>query len=122
MHKLSLRTRGRIGASMGRRRRRRHLWLWPTVIGLGGAICFLTYEQTAVTVSTPPREVTPAVSRATLRLMSPFGPAFAGAMVAERAGLFEREGIRVDVRAGRDGKDPNIIGDHGRLYVRHHKR
>jgi ABC-type nitrate/sulfonate/bicarbonate transport system substrate-binding protein len=34
--------------------------------------------------------------------MSTFGPAFAGEMVATRAGLFDREGLHIELRAGRD--------------------
>jgi ABC-type nitrate/sulfonate/bicarbonate transport system substrate-binding protein len=38
--------------------------------------------------------------------MSTFGPAFAGEMVATRAGLFEREDLHIDLRAGRDAINP----------------
>jgi ABC-type nitrate/sulfonate/bicarbonate transport system substrate-binding protein len=38
--------------------------------------------------------------------MSAFGPSAAGVMVAERAGLFDREGLRLDIHAGRNAEDP----------------
>ena len=37
--------------------------------------------------------------------MSPFSPAFAGDLVAVRAGLFEREGVRIEIEAGRTVED-----------------
>jgi ABC-type nitrate/sulfonate/bicarbonate transport system substrate-binding protein len=43
---------------------------------------------------------------ATLRLQGAFGPDFAGEMVAARAGLFEREGLHIELKAGNSEADP----------------
>jgi ABC-type nitrate/sulfonate/bicarbonate transport system substrate-binding protein len=69
-------------------------------------ISFFAYELAALSTSPPPRQVTPIASAGSLRLTSTFGPAFAGEMVATKAGLFEREGLHIELRAGRDAVDP----------------
>lgn len=69
-------------------------------------IAIFSYELTAFPLFAPPPEVGPTESQASLRLMSRFGPAFAGAMVAKRAGIFERQGIHIDIREGTDGDEP----------------
>ena len=51
-------------------------------------------------------EGAPIPSAVSLRLMSPFGPAYAGEMVATRSGLFEREGLSVALRSGHNDLDP----------------
>ncbi len=43
---------------------------------------------------------------ATVRLDAPFDAGFAGEMVAARAGLFERDGLRVELRPGEVEADP----------------
>jgi NitT/TauT family transport system substrate-binding protein len=50
--------------------------------------------------------IAPAPLSATLRLDGPFDPRFAGEMVAERSGLFEREGLRLDLKQGAFEADP----------------
>jgi ABC-type nitrate/sulfonate/bicarbonate transport system substrate-binding protein len=40
-----------------------------------------------------------------VRLMGPFDPIFAGELVALGAGLFDREGLKVDVRPSEAGDD-----------------
>ena len=95
---------------MGKHRNRRHPWLPSAVLLAGAAVCLFAYEITALSIfaTAPPRDpaATSAVPKASLRLMAPFGPAFAGAIVAESAGLFERNGIRVKSEAGGDENDP----------------
>lgn len=41
-----------------------------------------------------------------LRLNGPFGPKYAGAIVAARANIFERSGIDIELRESGDGVDP----------------
>jgi ABC-type nitrate/sulfonate/bicarbonate transport system substrate-binding protein len=60
-------------------------------------------------------DAAPAAVRApmlvSVRLNGPFDPGFAGEMVAARAGLFEREGLSVDLKPGGAEVDPvRLVG------------
>jgi ABC-type nitrate/sulfonate/bicarbonate transport system substrate-binding protein len=55
--------------------------------------------------ATEPKAVSSPLS-ATLRLQGAFGTDFAGEMVAARAGLFEREGLHIELKAGNGEADP----------------
>ncbi len=69
------------------------------------AICFI-YRLAAPSYLLPPQPTAPKAAGASLRLMSPFGPSAAGVMVAERAGLFDHEGLRLEIHAGHNAEDP----------------
>jgi ABC-type nitrate/sulfonate/bicarbonate transport system substrate-binding protein len=69
------------------------------------AVCFI-YRLAAPSYLITPRQAAPQTSSASLRLMSAFGPAAAGVMVAERAGLFDREGLHLEIHAGHNAEDP----------------
>jgi ABC-type nitrate/sulfonate/bicarbonate transport system substrate-binding protein len=51
-------------------------------------------------------QVAPAPLSATVRLKGAFGPDFAGEMVAARTGLFEREDLHIELKAGNTEADP----------------
>jgi len=50
---------------------------------------------------------------ASLRLQGAFSPDFAGEMVAARAGLFEREGLQIELKAGNGEADPVLLVSSG---------
>jgi ABC-type nitrate/sulfonate/bicarbonate transport system substrate-binding protein len=47
-----------------------------------------------------PAQSAPSSLSASLRLNAPFDPSFAGAMAAARGGLFEREGLKIELKPG----------------------
>jgi ABC-type nitrate/sulfonate/bicarbonate transport system substrate-binding protein len=74
---------------------------------LGAAVVIGLFGYEVSTLNGPrDGEAAPIPSAVTLRLMSGFGPAYAGEGVAMRSGLFEREGLSVTLRSGRDDVDP----------------
>jgi ABC-type nitrate/sulfonate/bicarbonate transport system substrate-binding protein len=83
----------------------RNRWFLPAGIAVGVLAIFFAYRLFAPSLSTPPQPAA-KVSSASLRLMSAFGPSAAGVMVAERAGLFDHEGLHLEVRAGHNAEDP----------------
>jgi ABC-type nitrate/sulfonate/bicarbonate transport system substrate-binding protein len=91
---------------MGERRGGQNRWLLPAALAVGVLAIFFAYKLFAPSHLTPPQPAAPTTSSASLRLMSPFGPSAAGVMVAERAGLFEREGLHLEIHAGHDAEDP----------------
>jgi ABC-type nitrate/sulfonate/bicarbonate transport system substrate-binding protein len=91
---------------MGKRGRMRNRWLLPATLAAGILAVFLTYKLSAPLHLASPQAAAPLVSGGSLRLMSTFGPSAAGVMVAERAGLFGREGLDLEVRPGRSAEDP----------------
>ena len=66
----------------------------------------ITYQLAARGSPTLLSTTPSAASGSTVRLMSPLGPTFAGDLVALRAGLFEREGLHLEMRAGAGADDP----------------
>jgi ABC-type nitrate/sulfonate/bicarbonate transport system substrate-binding protein len=84
---------------------RRTYGLLCIALGAAGLIGIVGYE--ASTLNGPREgEAAPIESAVSLRLMSGFGPAYAGEMVALRSGLFKREGLSVALQSGRDDLDP----------------
>jgi ABC-type nitrate/sulfonate/bicarbonate transport system substrate-binding protein len=74
-------------------------------LGAAAVLGLFGYEVSTLNGSRD-KAVAPIASAVSLRLMSDLGPAYAGEMVAARAGLFEREGLRVELRAGHNDFDP----------------
>jgi ABC-type nitrate/sulfonate/bicarbonate transport system substrate-binding protein len=68
-------------------------------VGAGAAFQLLIRQD----YQTPPAPL--PVSVVGVRLMGALGPAFAGDMVASRAGLFEQEGILIQLRPANDTSD-----------------
>jgi ABC-type nitrate/sulfonate/bicarbonate transport system substrate-binding protein len=88
----------------GRKRSRRRPWpvfALATVV-LAAGIAF----QLSVHADRPPRVPVAEVAAGSLRLMSAFGPAFGGEMLAARVGLFDTEGLRLELREGSGATDP----------------
>jgi ABC-type nitrate/sulfonate/bicarbonate transport system substrate-binding protein len=77
-------------------RTRRRLFRLATVAAATGLVCQLA----ALNLPPLPALAAPAALSGSLRLMSATGPAFAGEMLASRSGLFERDGLRIELRAG----------------------
>ena len=84
---------------------RRRFWL-PAVLGAAAVAAGLAYQLAAREGPQSPRQPAPTTSAVSLRLMSGFGPAFAGEMLAMRSGLFEREGLHMELRVGGGAGDP----------------
>lgn len=82
----------------------RNRWLPAAIAGAvilaGTAFRLLTRQG----VETP--QAARAVSAGSVRLMAAFGAQFGGEMIASRAGLFERGGLRIDLQPGMDANDP----------------
>jgi ABC-type nitrate/sulfonate/bicarbonate transport system substrate-binding protein len=85
-----------------RNRSRRSKWL-PAALATAAVVIGLAYQLMA---RQSPGQPALAAAAGSLRTMSALGPAFAGEMVAARAGLFEREGLHIDLLAGSDANDP----------------
>jgi NitT/TauT family transport system substrate-binding protein len=93
---------------MARRKTNRNRWLLVAGLATGAFVIIFAYQLSALSRSAPPREAAPAVPNASLRLMSSFEPAAAGAMVAARAGVFDREGLRLEIHPGGGNADDPI--------------
>ena len=78
----------------------------PALLVAGVVAVGLGYQITARLQAASPALPTLLVSAGSLRLMSAFGPQFAGEMLAARAGLFEREGLRIALEPGTGADDP----------------
>jgi ABC-type nitrate/sulfonate/bicarbonate transport system substrate-binding protein len=78
----------------------------PAVLAAVAVSVGLAYQLAARQGLQSPGRAAPAASAASLRLMSAFGPAFAGEMLATQAGLFEREGLHLELRAGAGAGEP----------------
>lgn len=89
---------------MGSRLRKQSYWLLAAAVGIAiAAILFVTGRSPI----RPAVQQFPATSSAaSLRLSSVFEPTFAGAMVATRADLFVRAGVKVELRIGENTDDP----------------
>jgi ABC-type nitrate/sulfonate/bicarbonate transport system substrate-binding protein len=84
----------------------RSFWL-PAALSSIAVVAGLAYQIAArQDPRLPPGQAAPEASAGSLRLMSGFGPAFAGEMLAARAGLFERAGLRIELRVGGGADDP----------------
>jgi ABC-type nitrate/sulfonate/bicarbonate transport system substrate-binding protein len=94
-----------IGKMMRNPGSRRNFWLPPLLVAIA-VVAGLIYQLAARRVPQPPRSAATVTSAGSLRLMSGFGPAFAGEMLAARVGLFEREGLQVELRVGGGAGDP----------------
>jgi len=96
---------------MKRRKTQKRSWVvvvWVVVL-LAVLSIPLGYQLLVTPSPSPVRQDKPAASPpspVSLRLMGPFGPAFAGEMLAQRAGLFDREGLQMTLRAGASANDP----------------
>jgi ABC-type nitrate/sulfonate/bicarbonate transport system substrate-binding protein len=91
---------------MTRRTTNQNRWLISAaLVGSALAIIF-AYQLFTPSRSVPLRETAPAVSKASLRLMSSFEPAAAGVMVAAAAGVFDREGLGLEIHPGSHADDP----------------
>jgi NitT/TauT family transport system substrate-binding protein len=93
---------------MRNRSRERNYWL-TAVLAVGIVATGLGYQPATLL----PRQAALVGSAVSLRLMSAFGPASAGEMLAARAGLFERENLHVELRAGGDAGDPIVLVGRG---------
>jgi NitT/TauT family transport system substrate-binding protein len=91
---------------MAMRRRVESRWLLPGVIGGGILAILVIFRLPAPPHVAPSRLAAPAVSDASLHLMSAFGPSAAGVMVAARSELFEREGLHLEIHTGRNAEEP----------------
>jgi ABC-type nitrate/sulfonate/bicarbonate transport system substrate-binding protein len=91
---------------MGRRKREKNRWQLLAVLGTGVVTIIFIYQHSTPSHVAPARQVASTPVNATLRLMSAFGPADAGEMVAARAGLFDREGLHLEIHTGHDAEDP----------------
>jgi ABC-type nitrate/sulfonate/bicarbonate transport system substrate-binding protein len=97
----------RIARAM--RHRRKQSWKsGPTLIAVGlagaaalAAVGYVFRFQPDVALPVPA-----ALVSASVRLDGPFDPRFAGEIVAERAGLFARENLRIELRPGAPDADP----------------
>jgi ABC-type nitrate/sulfonate/bicarbonate transport system substrate-binding protein len=96
---------------MARRTTNQTRWLLPTVLAAGALLIIFAYQLSAPSRSVPPRstssrQAAPTTPNVSLRLMSSFEPAAAGVMVAARAGVFDDEGLRLEIRPGSKADDP----------------
>jgi ABC-type nitrate/sulfonate/bicarbonate transport system substrate-binding protein len=80
--------------------------LLPVGLAVGALAMFFAYRLFAPSELAPPQLPALKVSSGSLRLMSAFGPSAAGVMVAERAGLFDREDLHLEIHAGHNAEDP----------------
>jgi ABC-type nitrate/sulfonate/bicarbonate transport system substrate-binding protein len=83
---------------------KRSTWrsLWPLLPVAAAAV--LLYAQFMLRDAPPTQTLTPA-SAHSLRLMSEPGPASAGEMLAASGGLFEREGLHLELKSGSSADD-----------------
>ncbi len=77
------------------------------VVGSIGALW--SYQRTTARST----DVPPKLTEISLRLNGPFGPIFAGEMVAARSGLFEREGLHLELKPGGVDADPITLVSSG---------
>jgi NitT/TauT family transport system substrate-binding protein len=84
----------------------RNRWLLPGALAAGVLAVFFTYKLSTPSHLAPPQATAPIVADASLRLASSFEPAAAGVIVAARAGVFDREGLRLDIHPGNNADDP----------------
>jgi len=91
---------------MARRATNQNRWLISAALAASAVAIIIAYQLSTPSRSVPLREAAPAVSKASLRLMSSFEPAAAGVMVAAGAGVFDREGLRLEIRPGSNADDP----------------
>jgi ABC-type nitrate/sulfonate/bicarbonate transport system substrate-binding protein len=91
------------------RHRRKRTWkAGQTLIavGLAGAAALATVGYVFRFQPGAALPVPAAAASASVRLDGPFDPSFAGEMVAERAGLFAGENLRIELRLGAPEADP----------------
>ena len=81
-------------------------WLLPALVLLGTGVLGVAVERTVPRNASLARPVVAATYVGTLRLMTALGPSYAGEMLALRAGLFEREGLTMELRPDSDGDGP----------------
>ena len=81
-------------------------WLLSATLAAGAFVVIFAYQLSAPSRSVPSREPAPAASNVSLRLISSFEPAAAGVMVAARAGLFDHEGLHLEIRRDSKSDDP----------------
>jgi ABC-type nitrate/sulfonate/bicarbonate transport system substrate-binding protein len=91
---------------MGGRTRGPNRWLLPAGLAVSVLAIFFAYRLFAPTQLAPSQPAAPKAASASIRLMSAFGPSAAGVMVAKRAELFDREGLRLEIRAGNNAEEP----------------
>jgi ABC-type nitrate/sulfonate/bicarbonate transport system substrate-binding protein len=92
---------------MASRTTNQNRWLLSATLAAGVFVVIFAYQLSAPSRSAPSQEPAPAASaNASLRLMSSFEPAAAGVMVAARAGVFDQEGLHLEIRRGSKGDDP----------------
>jgi ABC-type nitrate/sulfonate/bicarbonate transport system substrate-binding protein len=94
---------------MKHRKGRRNHWLPVAIVALviaAGVAFQLVIRGGPPAPPTP--SVPPASALVSIRLMGAFGPTFAGEMMALRQKLFEREGVRVELRPADRANDPIV--------------
>lgn len=84
----------------------RNRWLPSAALAVGALMIVFAYQISAPSRSASPREAAPATSNVSLRLASSFEPAAAGVMVAARSGVFDHEGLHLEIRPGSKADDP----------------
>lgn len=82
---------------------RRTIWVLAAGALILGAVAF--YFTGALHIKST-RQSSSAVMQASLRLKWLYDPGFAGELVAARAGLFERHGLKIDIHPGGFDADP----------------
>ena len=91
---------------MAGRRKNQNRWLLTAALAAGAFVIIFAYQLSAPSRSAPSQEVLPAVSDVSLRLASSFELAAAGVMVAARSGVFDHEGMRLEIHPGSKADDP----------------
>ena len=91
---------------MDRHKRVQNRWLLSGALAVSVITIFFADKLSAPSHLTSGQPAAAKVTSASLRLMSAFGPPAAGVMVAQRAGLFDREDLHIEIHVGHDAEDP----------------